>query len=300
MPRIPVFLLVVLTGATGRAAVTPEQLLELPVPPGSTRVAYGTDSLQFGELRVPPDAGPHPVAVLVHGGCWAARLPGRDPRISIYELLRPLAAELSRAGVATWNVEYRRAGNSGGGWPGTFLDLSSAMDFLPQVAAGELDLKRIIVVGHSAGGQLALWLAARARVPRSSPIAAPPKIRIQAAIDVDGPPDLLEAQGVEHKLCGRVPAVTEFLGGPPTQHPERYRDGSSSSFLPLGVRQVLVKAELLAIPGLLDHYVERARAAKDDVTVVDLAGADHFEMFDPGSPHGRTLVEVIVRAAHSR
>src|SRR5262245_19813991 len=110
--------------------VSPDFLLSEKVPAADFRLAYGSNELQFGELRLAKGKGPHPIAILVHGGCWSARLGNFDPRGTSLDLLRPMAAALANTGLATWNIEYRRLGNPGGGWPGTFQDLSEATDFL--------------------------------------------------------------------------------------------------------------------------------------------------------------------------
>src|SRR5262245_50050290 len=134
-------------GAAGQT-LRPEDLLREDVPAADHRLSYGADPLQFGELRLPKNRGPHAVAVVVHGGCWADRLPNRDPRITGFEPLRPLANALALAGIATWNVEYRRVGNAGGGWPGTFQDIGRATDFLKTIAQRyDLDVARIVSVG---------------------------------------------------------------------------------------------------------------------------------------------------------
>ncbi len=128
-------------------------LANAPVPAGTRHIQYGADPLQFGELRVPSARGPHPVAIVVHGGCWAAKLGSGEERLLAMGMMRPLAAALSDAGIAVWNIEYRRLGNSGGGWPGTFQDVGRAANFLRALAAdNELDLTRVIGIGHSAGG----------------------------------------------------------------------------------------------------------------------------------------------------
>src|SRR5262249_52766571 len=153
----------------------------------ATRLTYGSDALNFGELRVPAGKGPHPVLILVHGGCWSATLPGLDPRATSFDLLRPMAAALAGSGIATWNIEYRRNGNPGGGWPGTFQDISQATEFLRTIAAKyALDLKRVAVAGHSSGGQLAMWLVARPKIPATSAIYTKDPLPLKAAINIDG------------------------------------------------------------------------------------------------------------------
>src|SRR5262245_17741485 len=148
-------------GPAAFGQIAPDDLLKERVPTADFHLFYGANELQFGELRLPKSKGQHPVAVLVHGGCWSARIGNLDPRATSLDLLRPMAAALTEAGMATWNVEYRRVGNPGGGWPGTFHDLSQATDYLRVIAPKHgLDLKRVIVMGHSSGAQLAHWIAA--------------------------------------------------------------------------------------------------------------------------------------------
>ena len=276
------------------AQMPPTALLKLDVPPADHKLSYGADPLQFGELRLPKTKGPHPVVMLVHGGCWADRLPGRDPHITTYELLRPLAAALTRQGLATWNVEYRRVGNPGGGWPGTFLDLGSAADFLRKIAPSyQLDLQRVVLVGHSSGGQLALWIAARSKLPASSAIYTKNPLKVGAIVDIDGPPDLAQAQPEEGKFCP-VPGITEFLGGTPTQQPDRYRQGSAPSFLPLGISQQIVAGELLQqSPSLVTRYESQAQSKGDRVTTLALPGSGHFDMLAPGTQYGKKLLSAI-------
>ena len=130
-----------------------DDILSLVAPKADSRVAYGSDGNQFLELRMPSGKGPHPVAVCIHGGFWRAK----------YDLgyFGHLCAALTAKGVATANVEYRRVGNPGGGWPGTFADIRAAYRFLIQNGKQYgFDARRVVVLGHSAGGQLALCLAA--------------------------------------------------------------------------------------------------------------------------------------------
>src|SRR5215831_10892657 len=180
-------------GSESESAQTrsPVDLANAQVPPGAKRIAYGTHQLQFGELRVPSRKGPYPVAIVVHGGCWVAKLPNMDERAVGMENMRPVAAALTDAGIATWNIEYRRLGNDGGGWPGTFQDVARATDFVRTLARDyELDLARVIAVGHSAGGHLALWLAARGRLAPTSDLYVKDPLRLTGVLDLDGPADL--------------------------------------------------------------------------------------------------------------
>lgn len=248
----------------------------------------------FGELRLPTGKGPHPVVILVHGGCWTNQLEGLDPRATSMDLLRPMAAALASAGVATWNVEYRRNGNAGGGWPGTFQDLSSATDFLRSIAAKYgLDLQHVVAAGHSSGGQLALWLAARGKIVASSAIYTKNPLPLKGAVDIDGPIELVSVRPMEQQVCG-IPAITQFLGGTPAEQPARYREATIASYLPTGVPHVLIAGALLDL--LLkdaDAYAARAKATGDDFRIVELEGSNHFAMLSPRSSYWPTVRETI-------
>jgi acetyl esterase/lipase len=286
-------------GAAVYAQVDPADLLRAAIPAADHRLAYGSDPLEFGELRLPKTKGPFPVAVLIHGGCWVDRLPGADPRLTTLELLRPLAAALAQAGVATWNVEYRRAGSpGGGGWPGSYLDLGSAVDYLRKIApAYSLDPDRVVVAGHSSGGQLALWIAARPRLPASSHLYAKNPLQVKAAIDIDGPPDLASYQPRERWFCG-IAGITQFMGGTPGERPERYREGSALSFLPLGVPQEIISAALLqGAQELVGAYEVTAKAKGDRVTLLTLEKSSHFDMLAPEGMQGKALIQAILSLA---
>jgi acetyl esterase/lipase len=195
----------------------PLELIKQATPPANERLPYGKSPLQFGELRLPSGTGLFPVAILVHGGCWAAKLGNLPETVTSFELLRPIAAALATAGIATWNVEYRRLGNEGGGWPGTYLDLSRATDYLRELAPRyHLDLKHAIAVGHSSGGQLALWLAARSKLPKSSMLYTDSPLPLNGVVSVDGPPDLEADRAIEQSVCGG-PVITQFIGGTPVE-----------------------------------------------------------------------------------
>ncbi len=276
-------------------SIQPADLWKQPVAEADRKLAYGKDALQFGELRLPKTHGLHPVVILVHGGCFVDRLPRRDPRDTTFEPLRPLAAALVDAGVATWNLEYRRAGNPGGGWPGSFLDLAAGADFLRTIArANRLDLQRVILVGHSAGGPLVHWLAARSKLPRSSPLYSKKPLHVRGVVNVDGPPDMAPAQPLEMKFCP-VPGITQFMGGTEAERPERYRDGSALPLLPTGVPQTIVAGGLLlGSYGLVSKYEAAATAKGDSLTVLKLEGSGHFDMLAPENQYGKSLIRAIL------
>lgn len=243
-------------------------------------IAYGPAPDQAGELYLPsvPRA---PLVCLFHGGFW--RMPyGRDQ-------LHPMALDLQSAGLAVWNLGYRRVGAGGTPWPATLEDAESLLAHLPalQRAHPLLDLGRLAFAGHSAGGQLAFWTACQAR--RVTPALRPAAIGLAPMLD-------LEAAAATNLGNGAIPY---FLGGRPADLPERYRITSPIAMLPLGVRQwILHGAADRDIPASYSEgYVARARAAGDDVTYLAVDGADHMSLIDPASTGYREVRRVILSVA---
>lgn len=260
---------------------SPADLLNMTLPPGAQHIAYGSDALQFGELRVPPGRGPHPVAVIVHGGCWSAKLGNLDDRAVALDLVRPMAAALTDAGIATWNIEYRRLGNQGGGWPGTFDDVARGADHLRKIAPqNRLDLNRVVAIGHSSGGHLATWLAARPKLPPSSQLYTKNPLALKGVVDLDGPPDLRATLPMQVPVCGS-PVITDLLGGTPEEQPQRYREASPSEMLPLKVPLEFFAGRMFAAQA--PAYEEAAKRSGDAVHTVVLGTAGHFVFLDPGS-----------------
>jgi acetyl esterase/lipase len=235
-------------------------------------------------LYLPAGLGPYPLLVFIHGGYWRAR----------YDLehAHPLCQALARAGLAVWNVEYRRVGNPGGGWPGTFADVLAALAHVRQLALDHpLDLGRVTQMGHSAGGHLALWVAAARRIPAGHPLHDAHPLPLRRVVALAAVSDLRLAW--DWQLSSG--AVGELLGGDPQQAGEAYALASPIRLLPCGVPQVLLHGDAdEAVPyELSQRYHAAARAAGDDCTLVTLPAIGHFELIDPLSaawPHVLTAL----------
>jgi acetyl esterase/lipase len=233
-------------------------VLTLPPPQADARIPYGKGPQQFGDLRVPKGAGPHPTVLFIHGGFWQ----------NAYSLDHAghLCAALARAGAAVWSLEYRRLGDPGGNWAGMSDDIVRGAQHLVSLAGRyNLDMKRVVGAGHSAGGQLILWLAAQQVVDLRgvTPLAAISDLRRAWALQLNG--------GV----------VGELLGGPPERVPQRYAAASPAELIPIPVPQRLLH-------GTADHVVpfemsERFAKASKNSRLIPLPGAGHYELIDPRS-----------------
>ena len=253
--------------------MTPNELSSLPTQPPDQRISYGTESSQYGELRVPTGPGPHPVVVLVHGGCFKAAYAQAS-------YFGQVGDALKAKGIATWNIEYRRLGQTGSGWPGTYLDVAQGVDHLRAIAAQhQLDLGRVVIVGHSAGGHLAMWAAARSRVPKASPLYVANPLPLRGVVDLAGPVDMTTHIREYEGLCGDS-VITTLFGGTPTTVPDRYAQASPMALLPLGVPQVIAIGtyEDYVPRELVDAYAAAAARAGDSVRTLFFAGAGHFEI----------------------
>jgi acetyl esterase/lipase len=255
------------------------ELLARPRPAPTLHAQYGAAPSQFGELWLPDGAGPHPVLLMFHGGCWRADLPG-------IELMAYAAEDLRRHGFAVWNVEYRRLGEPGGGYPGTFEDIATATDWLRKLADGnKLNLQNVTALGHSSGGQLALWAAARQRLPKASQLYRDNPLPIRAVISLAGIDDLSAYRAEGPPMCGG-PRVIDFLDGSVTRGPwDVFTDTSPADMLPIGVPQEIISGALDPIvPAAFGRaYAAKAKAAGDAVEEVTIPDASHFELIDPES-----------------
>jgi dipeptidyl aminopeptidase/acylaminoacyl peptidase len=222
-----------------------EILTDSPPAAADLRIAYGPEPLQFGDLRLPDGDEPHPLAIVIHGGSWKAT----------FSLVHAghMCVALRDRGIATWNVEYRRVGDPGGGWPATFDDVRAAVAYARRLP--NVDPKRSVLVGHSAGGHLGLLAAAETKLP---------VVAIAACWD-------LEAWDND--------APAAFLGGAPPS------EASPLERLPLAARQLFVHGtEDDTVPfSFSERFVAAARAAGDDAVLLRLEGDGHFEPIDPRS-----------------
>ncbi len=250
------------------------------------RIQYGSKAFQYGELYVAQEKqGKTPVVILIHGGFWRAAYG--------LSLMRGLARDLAQHGITAWNIEYRRVGNNNGGWPATMLDVALATDYVRVLAAQyALDEGRVVTVGHSAGGHLALWVAARHRITSGELVTQDP-MKITGVVSLAGCADL---EYVAQLGLGRDAAV-ELLGGDPQAVPERYATASPAALLPLGVPQVLVHGTRdNNVPfDVSQFYARKALEAGDDVTLIELPGADHFVVIDPTSESWAITLKEIQR-----
>lgn len=268
--------------------LTYHDLLALGPPLADRRIAYGPLPDQFGELWLPAHRlRPKPI-ILIHGGCWRADLPG-------LELMNFVAADLRRRGFAVWNIEYRRLGGDGG-WPATFDDVAQAVDFLRVLARAEnLDLGRVTAVGHSAGGQLALWAAGRHALPSDHSPRSRQPLHIAAVTTLAGINDLYEYRTHGPDACGGPKVIDELIGAPVRGLDTALRESSPPRLLPLKASQAVISGALDPIvPPRFGHaYATKARAAGDRVTEVVIPSAGHFELIDPAAPAwGRVVREI--------
>lgn len=268
------------------SCATPPAREETPAPPTGL-FSYGSAPLQYGELRLPPGPGPFPVVVGIHGGCWLDEL-GQGT-------FEPVVEAVTADGVATWNVRYRRLGNSGGGWPATFEDVGAAVDHLRVLARDHpLDLDRVVVAGHSSGAHLAAWVALRPGLPEGSPIRGVDPLPVGGAVAIDGPLDLaaFSRSAADVQICGE-PVVAELLGGGPEEQPDRYRQASPAEMTHTGVPLYLTPAGMMLMLEGDDGMGPATEAMVPRPTVVPVSGSDHFQLITPGEEAWQTVRETI-------
>ena len=264
------------------------EILRRPPPPADHRLAYGKAPQQFGELRLPkgPAGAAVPVVVVIHGGCWLAEYG--------HEYMGHLSADLTAGGVATWTLEYRRLGEEGGGWPGTFDDIADGIDHLRRLARDyPLDLRRVVVTGHSAGGHLTLWAGGRGKLPKESPLYRANPLPLVGLVPIAGLTDLTRTGTACDAELPRIRGPLESL-----------TETSPLAMLPLGLPVTLIQGEAdTAVPALqATSYATAAAAKGDSPQLVLLPDADHFVVVDPKSsvwPRIRTEILALAKGRPS-
>lgn len=276
-------LLIVLSGLPMTSAIASPvdfaELLARDRPTTPYHLHYGNEPDQFGELWLPATSELHPVVVMIHGGCWQENLPG-------LELMDYIADDLRRNNIAVWNIEYRRLGVRGAGYPGTFLDIGNGVDYLRQIAETyKLDLSQVVFLGHSAGGHLALWAAARHRLPPKSALYINNPLAVKAVVSLAGISDLATYHDTGPEACGGPSTIDHLISAPGHTGSIAYSDTSPASLLPLGVEQLVASGELDPIvPARFGGlYGNAAQQAGDNVDITNIPYTGHFEFIDPKS-----------------
>lgn len=267
------------------APMTAADAMALPRPEADHQISYGDNPLQFGELRLPEGEGPFPVVIVIHGGCWLAE----------YDLgyMSAFAEAITQVGAATWSIEYRRIGDEGGGWPGTFQDVADAADYLHEIAFDhQLDLDQVAAVGHSAGGHLALWLAGRKWLDGDDPLRGEEPLALNGVVSLAGIADLEAYASPEG--CGAV--VSGLVGDDPTEYADRLKRASPINQVPYGIDVAMVVGVLDNIVPVsqANDFAAAARQMGDTVEVLEIPSTGHFELVDPTKPaFGITRVKVM-------
>lgn len=284
---VPLLSLLSATVAMAEPATVNDYMTQ-PQAKADARIAYGPAPAQVVDLFLPKDRGPHPVVILIHGGCFLAEYQGLPQTSGI-------AADLAARGYAVWNVEYRKLGEDGAGYPGTFLDVADAVERLrTEAPKHNLDTRRVVAVGHSAGAHLALWAASRAKLPKTSPLWRARPLKIRAVVSLGGIGDLKPHAGVFAGACG--PSIAQVA--PPRTYPET----SPAELLPSG-------AAVTMIHGEFDHvmpfdtgegYAATVRAAGDRGEAIEIKGVGHFDPVIATTEAWKTVVVPAIQRAFGK
>ena len=252
--------------------------MAIPRPLPTRSIRYGTAPVQAIDLFLPArHKSPAPVVILIHGGRWSSRTAAR-------EQVRHLGADLAARGIATWSIGYRRADEEGGGYPGTYEDIGTAIDRLRSEAPRlGLDLSRVVLVGHSAGGHLALWAASRDRLPAHSALRVDDPFVPREVVSIAGIGDLHAFMPKVPGLCGQDVA-DRLVGAPTAARPDVYADTSPAALTAPGARITMVSGILdRLIPPYVAHDYAQAMHGRVDVERVEIRDAGHFDLVGQGA-----------------
>lgn len=257
--------------AFSQELISVDQAVTQPQQAADYRINYGPHIFQFGDLRLPATKGPHPVAVIVHGGCWTARFG--------LHLMDAMAERLTDLGLATWNIEFRRVGQNDSAWPDTFDDVLRSLRFLESLTDKHgLDTDKIILVGHSSGGHLVLWLANQ--MAQSGQETA---LNIRGVVALAPVADLPAVATTEGFACRD--SLDGLMGGTYVDYPQRYRAASPASMDDIRVPLIVVSGEQDSIiPSVyVQKYVDAAKEKGNTIQHIVVSPSGHFEMITPSA-----------------
>ena len=270
------FILTLPVKGAGQVSFSEIQALEYSTP--NEVIPYGAGEYQFAEYWHPGTSEPA-LVILIHGGCWSNEY-GLDH-------IRALASKLKGSGYAVWSTEYRRVGDAGGGWPGTFEDIADSLNYTDKLS--NINQHAKFVMGHSAGGHLALWVAAAGHLPLESPLGKRMKTQIQGAIGLAPIADLA-AYSLGDNSCEVV--TEKLMGGSAIDLAERYALGSPSALLP-SIDSILIHGEGDTIVNISQS--QRYAASSSLASIIPLKGLGHFDMINPEGPVFDRIIEALVR-----
>ncbi len=269
-----------------------EDLLGRPPVTPTHSIQWGPGATDTADLWLPEAPGPHPVVVMVHGGCWQKEIADRT-------LMNWAAEDLRKRGLAVWNIEYRGVDEDGGGYPGTYTDVARAADALhDQAVPYNLDLTRVAAFGHSAGGHLALWLAGRPRLPAQSPTRVGDPLKLVGVVNSGGLADLAASKDVTARSC-LADIYDKLVGDISSTRANVLSDTSPAQLLPLRVQQVSVNGyrDRIAPPVLGEGWTRKAKAVDDPARVEVVMDTGHVELVAPGTKawevEAQTLLEML-------
>jgi acetyl esterase/lipase len=253
-------------------------LLDRPLPAPDRTIKVGPAETNLVDIWLPEGAGPHPTVLIIHGGCWQKAIADRT-------IMSYAAAALRDEGMAVWNIEYRGVDEDGGGHPGTFRDVALAIDALAERGPGlGLETSKVVAYGHSAGGHLALWAAARHRLPEDSPLHRSAPLSIDGVINSGGLADLEASAPVTNESClGDI--MDKLTGAPSPGRPNVFSDTSPAELLPTGAAQASVNGseDRIAPPLLGRGWTKAAEAAGDMASFIEIPASGHVELIAPGT-----------------
>lgn len=254
----------------------------------TVKLNYGIKPSQFGILTIPSFKKRYPLIVTIHGGFWKAKYG--------LEELQPLTSDLNKRGFATWNVEYRRVGQEDSGWPGTFNDVIDAINLLKKIEnKWPVDINDVIIIGHSAGGHLALWSAFERNGNKLTSIH-PLLVPIRAVVSLAGI-SILRDSWLDDMKKGNSSPVSDFMNGAPVEKSEEYKLASPFDLLPMGTPQILVHglADSIVPYKMTSKYAKKCQKLNDNMQLITEQNSDHFDLIDPNSKIWKQTITSIVR-----